>query len=102
MRRWVTHFDRGETGVADGSKDERLLTQLHRSVARFGNTLAGGSMSIEQQLTDEALSYARRGDFDEARHRLRLRDNPKWHSVEECQGQYDAAIAEKRARESVA
>lgn len=79
------------------AKNARLFERLRRRVARFGNSRE--SMTIEQKLTDEALTFARMGDFDEARYRIRLRDKPKWQSEQECRAAYDAAMKEKRGRE---
>lgn len=72
---------------------------LERLVRRFG--VGAGQMSEGDQLLDEALTYARLGDLGETTHRLRLRSEPKWHDVRDCQRQYDQAIREKRAREAV-
>jgi hypothetical protein len=78
-------------------KNRTLLERLRRA-CRFIHVGASGrlKMTTEQKLTDEALSCAERGDFDEARHRLRLRDHPKWSSPQECQAAYDSAMAAKR------
>lgn len=74
----------------------RFRDRLIRARHYIHNTNMGTRMSTSQQLTDEAAYYAERGDLDEARHRLRLRDHPKWQHPGECQSAYDAVMAEKR------
>lgn len=77
-------------------EDRALLERLRRAQRYIHQTNGGGEMTVEQKLADEALWYAERGDFDEARHRLRLRDHPKWHDPGKCAAAYEQAMAEKR------
>jgi hypothetical protein len=78
------------------TQDAELLEQLRAEVAAIERLR--GTMGVAEQLTVEAFDCARRDDFEEARHRLRLRDNPKWFNESECGRAYAAAMADKRAR----
>lgn len=75
-----------------------LQAELLRQVARFDSAcLPGSAMDEHEKLTAEAYHYAKRGDLDEATHRLRLRDEPKIIG----RHKYHQAMAEtRRAREA--
>lgn len=75
--------------------DLPLLIERLESRYRYG-----GARTVIDQLGDEALSYAWRGDLDEATFRLRLIEEPKFASLWECERRYHEAMAEKRARAS--
>lgn len=59
-------------------------------------------MDEHQRLTIEALEYIRAGDIDEAHHRIKLRNEPKWRSITACERDYAAAMAETRAARGAA
>lgn len=79
--------------MADTSSND-LLRELSAEMDDIGRYR--GTMSDNQKLTAEAYDCARHGDFDEARHRLRLRDEPKFSSIDQCKQQYKAAMVETR------
>ncbi len=84
------------------TRDEELRelrAQLQRQVGAF--QFYRGTMSEHEKLTDEALTFCRRGDLEEAKLRLERCDHPKWDSVTECAHRYEEAMKEKRAREAV-
>lgn len=53
--------------------------------------------AIIENLIYEAGDYVRRGDLDEAAHRLRLAARPKWPSVKDCKEQYKEAMSGEAA-----
>lgn len=76
--------------MAESGDLAALTKRLADVVGGFG---AGRSQMTEsEQLIDEALTYARLGDLDEATFRLRLRAKPKWHSKEQCERAYEKAM----------
>lgn len=78
----------------------RLTERLdHHSRITHGTRERGGILLVDQ-LIDEALTYAKLGDLDEATFRLRVRIEPKYRDINECRRRYRAAMAEKRARAS--
>lgn len=80
---------------ADARRAEGFLIRLEREARRladWGSTPA----DVSDALTIEAFELAQIGDIAGAQHRLRLRDFPKWESVEACQGSYDMHMAEQR------
>lgn len=72
-----------------------LVARLTRQLDAFD--FGAGPMSDHQKLTVEALDCAKHGLFDEARHRLRLRDRPKFRDLGDCHLRYNAAMDETRA-----
>lgn len=74
----------------------RLLPALEMAVRRFGSVNSRVEMSDTEKLIDEALTYARLGDLDEATHRLRLCYEPKFRSEAQCVRRYGEAMREKR------
>jgi hypothetical protein len=74
------------------------LPLLVERLAAAQKNFISSIMDIDDQLIDEALWYARAGDLEEAKLRLRLRIRPKWHSEDECKAAYKKAMAAKRAR----
>lgn len=83
----------------DGAREE-LEARLRAHVNEFGH--GRGQMSEEERLLDEALTFTRLGDMDEAEHLLERRAHPKFYSEHQCRREYDQAMKEKRAREGVA
>lgn len=53
--------------------------------------------AIIENLIYEAGDYVRRGDLDEAMHRLRLAAHPKWSILKDCKEQYETAMAGEAA-----
>lgn len=53
-----------------------LRERLQYVVHKFGKF--GGKMTVDEKLLDEALTFARLGDLDEATHLLRLRARQKF------------------------
>lgn len=71
-----------------------LRERLQHVVDKFGS--CGGRMTIDEKLLDEALTFARLGDLDEATHLLRLRARPKYTTEDLCRAAYKRAMKEKR------
>ena len=57
--------------------------------------------NVAAQLVENAGDAARRDDFGQAMHLLRLAAEPKYSSIEECRAAYDNAMAEKRGAVTV-
>jgi hypothetical protein len=75
---------------------QALLDRLEPIVRRIHLTgTRAQELPEHDKLMEEALTYARLGDLDEAAHRLKLWHEPKWHSPAECLAAYLAAMAEK-------
>ncbi len=75
-----------------------LIERLEHASRQTHETCTGGvPLSESQRLIDEALTYAKLGDLDEATYRLRLRTEPKFTSAIACEHQYQLAMAEKRS-----
>lgn len=81
------------------SGDLALLTERLTHVV---SSIGGGTnrASIDEQLLQEALWYARHDDLEEATLRLRLRSRPKFRSERESEIAYKKAMKEKRARKT--
>lgn len=83
--------------LAEQGNAIELSEKLEYAVKRI-HASRRGALSDSDMLVDEAFSYVRIGDLDEALLRLRCRARPKFDSVEDCQRRYDAAMAEKNVR----
>lgn len=83
--------------LAESGDLEELKRRLHAKAIALSSYR--GTMSETDKLIDEAYTFARLGDLEQATHLLRLLSHPKWRRVEDCEVQYEAAMAETRARE---
>lgn len=86
--------------IARAGRLDELRERLAEITASNFRRNGGGHLKVGERLLLEANDYAQRGDLDEATFRLRLRAEPKFNSVQECQSQYNEAMAAKRARAS--
>lgn len=60
------------------------------------NALASESSGAVADLIREAQDCARRADWDECAHRLRLITQPKFKSMDECRARYETAMVVRR------
>jgi hypothetical protein len=86
--------------LARDGRTDRFLEELAEEGKQYESVVS----NICELLIREASEYAARGDYDEAKYRLRLAAEPKFKSVTDCQVAlvYDQAHQENLFRENAA